>query len=1859
MGGSLINTLTIESASITNQGLMEATNSGVLNIDAVTINNQGGTIAANGGGATVQLYGDADIQGGTLTNNAGAFFGTPNGNEATLDGSTISGAVTINGTYTNGNNSTTLLLGTINNQGNILLNGGSGNNSNLEIDSATVTLKGGGTVTMSTASGGGNAVILQAAGGSTLENFNNTIQGAGIIGDNGLSLLNDAGGTILANASGQTLTINGGGTVTNNGTFQANSGSALVVGNVTFTNFAAHTLTGGTYNVYGTLANPGTLQINPLGNTGGEIVNNAATILLDGPNSHFVDEASLNALSNFSNNEAAGSFTIQDGRNFTGPNNTNFSNAGIVNIGVGSTFTTGGSGDYNQSGGSTQLAGGTLTAGGGMANFNGGVLFGTGGAINGNVTMAGTIAPAATINGSNMPLSAGALKVIGNYTQTATGIFNLGLGGLSAGTQFGFLAVTGNANLDGTLNVSLINGFFPTAGNTFTFLTTGGSVSNEFATVNGLNIGDGLVLDVIYGSNFVEISTMASTNIDNWLGGTGIWSNGSKWSIGVPTPPDDVFIYSGGNDLVTLNVGSTTINSLAVGGATNGFTSELTDGGVAQTLNITNGLTIGQQGVLDFTGSGSSITAATVTNDGSVTIGKGATLNLTGQPNGVTDVVAGSSWTIGGNFEVGGVANTGFADLASIEGALYLQNGATQTIGNALTIAGGGALDVSNGTTLNINGDVNNAGTVSTGQFGTGSNTLTITGALTNSGTFELLGSKDMSTLGSLTNNGNANSGGFVDVEGGSTLKIIGDVTNNANPPSGMGQNGIYTSFNGTGGNTITIGGMLTNNGYFELLGPGDMGSIGNGVSNAVLINVENGSTLNITGNVLNNGDLITSANGLGMGGSTLNITGNLTNNLSFGWLASGDKGTITGNVSNNGAAAQFFVFNGAMGNVGGTYTNSGFVDVEGGSTLTITGDVTNNAAGPVGMYTSFNGTGGNTLSIGGTLTNNGMVGIESTGDTLTVTGDVTNNSGALIAFTGASMGTFKSNLTNSGTVDLENASTLTIDGNVTNSGDLGTSLFNGTGGNSLTIDGALTNSGTFAITGHLDSAAVDSITNNSGGLVDLEHGSSLSVTGNVTNSGEFDTSDLGQGGGNVVIVNGSFTNNSGGLLQLLAKNDQVTLGSLTNNAGGFVDVENGATLTVNGDVTNNSGGGGKNGIFTTYNTIAGNGGATIDITGMLTNNGTFQLNGPGDMASIGNGVTNSGTVDLENGSTLAITGNTSNSGDFYTDFSGGGGNNAVTITGTLDNAGLIWLKGAGDAATISGAVTNELDAEIFLFGGSKATMNGGLNNAGTVDVEGGSTLHVNGDASNSGNLYTDQQGSGGVNNINITGTLTNSGNFELFGPGDTGTLGGLTNSGTTDVEHGSTLQINGDATNSGDLYTDNSGLGGNNTVNVTGTLDNSGLVWLKGAGDKATVTGMVTNQLDAEIFLFGGSKATMNGGLNNAGTVDVESGSTLQVNGDATNSGNLYTNQQGNGGNNTLNITGMLTNSGTFQLNGPGDMATVGNGVTNNGGGIVNVADGSTLNITGDVTNNGTMATTLYFADVGGNTMSITGNLTNNFDFGFLGAGDKGSISGNVANNGPSAEFIVYGGATGTIGGNVTNSGLLDIELNATLTINGTVDNSGLLATNDLGLGGGSTMTIKGLLTNTATGTITLNGPGDVLSALAGLNNSGVINVNNGSSILPPFFNNIGTLNIDGTSRFVVGTPTPMGGQGYIQTANGTLGEMISMNAFGVINVNGSALLNGTLAVLLQGGFNPVVGSTYTFLNFTPGELSGVFANIENDIFNGGTEMWVVDYNNAGGFVELEAEPNQQPVSEPGTLLVLIPGLLGMGYGLRRRLLK
>ncbi len=221
------------SGVITNTGLMEASNGGDLYLSGVyglTVNNAGGNITANNG-STVQVYGGASIQGGTLTNNGG-WMGTVAG-VAYLDGAT-NGALTINGTYTGDFHTQTELLGTINNHGTIQVNGGNGYNSYLEIAN-NLTLQGVGTVNLSTAGGGGQAIIEQPAGGITLTNVDNTIQGAGIIGNNGLSVVNGAAGTILANVPGQTLYVVG--PVTNNGLLQAaNNGVLQFINGVTLNN---------------------------------------------------------------------------------------------------------------------------------------------------------------------------------------------------------------------------------------------------------------------------------------------------------------------------------------------------------------------------------------------------------------------------------------------------------------------------------------------------------------------------------------------------------------------------------------------------------------------------------------------------------------------------------------------------------------------------------------------------------------------------------------------------------------------------------------------------------------------------------------------------------------------------------------------------------------------------------------------------------------------------------------------------------------------------------------------------------------------------------------------------------------------------------------------------------------------------------------------------------------------------------------------------------------------------------------------------------------------------------------------------------------------------------------------------------------------------------------------------------------------------------------------------------------------------------------------------------------------------------------------------------------------------------------
>ena len=322
-------------------------------------------------------------------------------------------------------------------------------------------------------------------------------------------------------------------------------------------------------------------------------------------------------------------------------------------------------------------------------------------------------------------------------------------------------------------------------------------------------------------------------------------------------------------------------------------------------------------------------------------------------------------------------------------------------------------------------------------------------------------------------------------------------------------------------------------------------------------------------------------------------------------------------------------------------------------------------------------------------------------------------------------------------------------------------------------------------------------------------------------------------------------------------------------------------------------------------------------------------------------------------------------------------------------------------------------------------------------------------------------------------------GQFLIVGSSDRATLGGLVNAGVADVASGSTLQINGNASNSGVLATNDiyvASLGSNNTVNITGTLTNQvgGQFLLGGAG-------------------YSGDVATL-GSLNNSGSVELEYGNTLTVSGNVSNSGILATSYVFYSGGNTFNVNGTLTNlgGGQFILNGPADMASLG-GLDNSG--FVQVQNGSTL--------------------------QINGNL-NNF-------------------------------ATGSVYVN-----------NSTLQVNGNLNNSGTLVIDP------STLTVTGMLTNNVGSTFNL-AAGDTLN-VGSLNNMGSFVLPSGVQLSTPIFSSAGSTTVSALATLLVGTGAA-GNTGYYQLANGTLGEFIDMSGFGVIVVNDAAHLDGTLDILLQAG--------------------------------------------------------------------------------------
>ena len=104
--------------------------------------------------------------------------------------------------------------------------------------------------------------------------------------------------------------------------------------------------------------------------------------------------------------------------------------------------------------------------------------------------------------------SAASNRITGDFTQLTTAGLELQLGGGSQGDQYDFVEVVGTATLDGALDVALINGFTPSAGDTFEVLRAEGGVSGTFSSdaANLPDLDGGLTWQINYEPNSVVLA---------------------------------------------------------------------------------------------------------------------------------------------------------------------------------------------------------------------------------------------------------------------------------------------------------------------------------------------------------------------------------------------------------------------------------------------------------------------------------------------------------------------------------------------------------------------------------------------------------------------------------------------------------------------------------------------------------------------------------------------------------------------------------------------------------------------------------------------------------------------------------------------------------------------------------------------------------------------------------------------------------------------------------------------------------------------------------------------------------------------------------------------------------------------------------------------------------------------------------------------------------------------------------------------------------------------------------------------------------------------------------------------------------
>src|SRR5205814_7394819 len=108
------------------------------------------------------------------------------------------------------------------------------------------------------------------------------------------------------------------------------------------------------------------------------------------------------------------------------------------------------------------------------------------------------------------------------------------LAGLTRGTQYDAIDVSGTASLAGTANIIHFGGFTPSAGDSFQVINAAGGRSGTFATVNAPFASS---YNTLYNPNDVTFQPLTALVLNEWsVDASGDWNTATNWStVVVPT----------------------------------------------------------------------------------------------------------------------------------------------------------------------------------------------------------------------------------------------------------------------------------------------------------------------------------------------------------------------------------------------------------------------------------------------------------------------------------------------------------------------------------------------------------------------------------------------------------------------------------------------------------------------------------------------------------------------------------------------------------------------------------------------------------------------------------------------------------------------------------------------------------------------------------------------------------------------------------------------------------------------------------------------------------------------------------------------------------------------------------------------------------------------------------------------------------------------------------------------------------------------------------------------------------------------------------------------------------------------------